>query len=64
MFNPIFMETGVEASRTCASAETKLLSHRKPKRVVQNEKIGHRNANVVTIIVLKTIEVELYQENS
>ena len=47
MFNPIFKENvkGREHPGSCALAEPEILSYRKPKRVVQNEKNGHENDN-------------------
>ena len=43
MFNPIFKENvrGQNHPGRCAFAEPELLSYRKPKRVVQNEKKVH-----------------------
>ena len=47
MFNPIFKENvlGRKHPGSCAFAEPELLCYRKPKRVVQNEKNGHKNPN-------------------
>ena len=47
MFNPTFKENvqGRKHPWNCAFAETELLSYKKPKRVVQNEKNGHKNPN-------------------
>ena len=47
MFNPIFKENvqGRKHPGSCAFAEPELLSNRKPKCVVQNEKGGHKNPN-------------------
>ena len=47
MFNPIFMENvqGRKHRGSCAFAEPELLSYRKPKHIVHNEKNGHKNLN-------------------
>ena len=45
MFNPIFKENvqGQKDPGRCAFVEPELLSYRKPKRVVQIKKNGHKN---------------------
>ena len=47
MFNPIFMDNvqGQKHPGSCAFAEPELLSYRKSKCVVQNEKNGHKIPN-------------------
>ena len=47
MLNPIFKENvqGRKHPSSCAFAEPGLLYYRNPKRVVQNEKDGHKNPN-------------------
>ena len=39
----------------CAFAETGLLRHRTPKRLVQNENNGHKNPIIVTIVMMKIV---------
>ena len=45
MLNPIFKDNvqGRKHPGSCAFAEPELLSYRKPKRVVENEKNDHKN---------------------
>ena len=47
MINPIFKENaqGRKHRGSCAFAEPKLLSYRKPKHIVHNEKNGNKNPN-------------------
>ena len=47
MFNPIFKKNVQEREHPgrCAFAEPELLSHIKPKRVIQTEKNDHTNPN-------------------
>ena len=47
MFNPIFKVNiqGQKHPGSCAFAEPALFSYRKPKRIVQSEKNGHKNPN-------------------
>ena len=47
VFHPIFRENvqGRKHPGSCAFAEQELLSYRKPKRVVENGKDGHKNPN-------------------
>ena len=47
MFNPILKENaqGRKHPENCAFAEPELLSYRNPKRVVQNERNGHKDPN-------------------
>ena len=47
MFNPIFKENvlGRKHRGSGAFADPELLSYRKPKRIAQNEKNGHKNSN-------------------
>ena len=47
MFNPIFKENiqGRKHPGICAFAEPELLSHKKSKRVIQNENSSHKNPN-------------------
>ena len=66
MLNPIFKEN-VQARKhpgTCAFAEPELLSYRKPKRVFQNEKSGHKYPNNSHNYHDENHdEIELYQGN-
>ena len=67
MFNPIFKENvqGRKHPESCAFAEADLLSYRKPKRVVQNEKNGHKNPNNSHNYRDENHdEIELYQGNN
>ena len=63
MFNPIFKENIQERKHlgSCAFGEPELLSYRKPKRVVQNEKNGHKTSNNNPNY---HDWIELYQRNS
>ena len=47
MFNPIFRENvqGRKHPGRCALTEPEVICYRKSKRVVQNEKNGHKNPN-------------------
>ena len=47
IFNPIFKGNVQRCKHPgrCVFAEPELLSYRKPKRVVRNEKNGHENPN-------------------
>ena len=42
-----------ENPESCVFAELELLSYRKPKRVVQNEKNAHTSPNIVTTVMMK-----------
>ena len=55
MFNPMFKEIdqGRKYPGSCAFAELELLSYRKPKRVVQNEKNGQKVPKIFTTIIMK-----------
>ena len=55
MFNPMFKEIdqGRKHPGSCAFAELELVSYRKPKRVVQNEKNGHEMPKIVITIIMK-----------
>ena len=55
MVNPIFKENGQGRKHpgSCAFAEQELLSYRKPKHVVQNEKNGNKIPIIVTTIMMK-----------
>ena len=63
MFNPILNENvqGQKHKGICAFAEPELLSYRKPKRVVQNEKNCHENPNNNHNY---HNEIDIYQGNS
>ena len=67
MFNPIFKENVQRWKHpgSCAIAESNLLSYRKSKRVVQNEKNGHKNPNNSRNYHDENHdEIDLYQGNS
>ena len=67
MFNPIFKENtkGRKYPGSCAFAEPELLSHRKPKHVVPNDKNGHNDPNNGHNYHDENhIEIEFYQVNS
>ena len=55
MFKPIFKANvqGRKHPGSCAFAEPELLSYRKPKRVVQNEKNGQKMQMIITTIMMK-----------
>ena len=55
MFIQIYKENvqGRKHPGSCAFAEPDLLRYRKPKRVVQNEKNGHKNPNNSQTIMIK-----------
>ena len=67
MFHPIFKADvqGWKHPKICAFAEPELLSYRKPKRVVQNEKDDHKDFhNIQNHHGENHDEKELYQGNS
>ena len=66
MFNPIFKENVQERKHpgSCASAEPDLLSYRKPKHVVQNEKWPWNPNDSHNYHDENHDEIELYHGNS
>ena len=67
MFNLIFKENVQERKHpgSCVFAEPELLSYRKPKLVIHNEKTGHKKANNSHNYHDENHdEIELYQRNS
>ena len=67
MFSPLYKEyvQRLKHPGSCIFAEPELLNYRKAKRVVQNEKHGHKNPNNSHNNMAENHdEIELYQENS
>ena len=67
MFNPIFKEIvrGQKHAQSCSFAGPELLSYKKSKHVVHNEKNGHWNLiNSHNYHAENHDQIELYQRNS